>query len=98
MAEVLDFFFSRRGRHTTSLCDWSSDVCSSDLAYAPPSDADEEDLLDTTGENPIPAPASPVRFRVARRSEERRVGKECRCRWRPKHHEKIDIHTHIRRD
>src|SRR5215211_8065493 len=25
------FFFSSRRRHTTSLCDWSSDVCSSDL-------------------------------------------------------------------
>src|SRR5438132_5572266 len=25
------FFFSRRRRHTRSLCDWSSDVCSSDL-------------------------------------------------------------------
>ena len=37
-----------------------------DRVYAPPSDADEEDLLDTTGENPIPAPGSPVRFRVAR--------------------------------
>src|SRR5438034_3805064 len=27
------FFFSSRRRHTRSLCDWSSDVCSSDLAY-----------------------------------------------------------------
>src|SRR5436190_19793112 len=26
------FFFSSRGRHTRSLCDWSSDVCSSDLS------------------------------------------------------------------
>src|SRR5215211_4308831 len=25
------FFFSSRSRHTRSLCDWSSDVCSSDL-------------------------------------------------------------------
>src|SRR5882672_7518610 len=25
------FFFSSRRRHTSSLCDWSSDVCSSDL-------------------------------------------------------------------
>src|SRR5260221_7184829 len=25
------FFFSSRGRHTRSLCDWSSEVCSSDL-------------------------------------------------------------------
>src|SRR6202051_5311309 len=26
------FFFSSRGRHTRCSCDWSSDVCSSDLA------------------------------------------------------------------
>src|SRR5260221_7712015 len=29
----LDFFFSSRRRHTRSLCDWSSDVCSSDLLF-----------------------------------------------------------------
>src|SRR5260221_623796 len=28
--EVERFFFSSRRRHTRSLCDWSSDVCSSD--------------------------------------------------------------------
>src|SRR6266853_4204702 len=28
------FFFSSRRRHTRFDCDWSSDVCSSDLAYA----------------------------------------------------------------
>src|SRR5438034_1409338 len=28
------FFFSSRRRHTRSLCDWSSDVCSSDLCQA----------------------------------------------------------------
>src|SRR5215204_2053848 len=28
------FFFSSRRRHTRSLCDWSSDVCSSDLIGA----------------------------------------------------------------
>src|SRR5438034_8302958 len=34
------FFFSSRRRHTRSLCDWSSDVCSSDLkAVALVSDA-----------------------------------------------------------
>src|SRR5438034_9597438 len=30
----LSFFFSSRRRHTRSLCDWSSDVCSSDLSRA----------------------------------------------------------------
>src|SRR5260221_10161718 len=28
------FFFSSRRRHTRSLCDWSSDVCSSDLGIS----------------------------------------------------------------
>src|SRR5215468_423530 len=28
------FFFSSRRRHTRSCCDWSSDVCSSDLLAA----------------------------------------------------------------
>src|SRR5438034_2872340 len=31
----VSFFFSSRRRHTRSLCDWSSDVCSSDLSRAP---------------------------------------------------------------
>src|SRR5438034_7244016 len=31
----LFFFFSSRRRHTRSLCDWSSDVCSSDLQGSP---------------------------------------------------------------
>src|SRR5215469_8871656 len=30
----LFFFFSSRRRHTRSLRDWSSDVCSSDLGYS----------------------------------------------------------------
>src|SRR6266496_5891365 len=30
------FFFSSRRRHTRSLRDWSSDVCSSDLGALPP--------------------------------------------------------------
>src|SRR5260370_14575908 len=37
-ALVLFFFFSRRRRHTRFKCDWSSDVCSSDLtpSWPPP--------------------------------------------------------------
>src|SRR5438132_14209787 len=34
MLPYLQFFFSSRRRHTRSLCDWSSDVCSSDLRKA----------------------------------------------------------------
>src|SRR5260370_42389374 len=33
---VLFFFFSSRRRHTRFKCDWSSDVCSSDLSPAEP--------------------------------------------------------------
>src|SRR5262245_64522591 len=32
--DILFFFFSSRRRHTRCLSDWSSDVCSSDLAFA----------------------------------------------------------------
>src|SRR5260221_2368893 len=32
---IFFFFFSSRRRHTRSLCDWSSDVCSSDLTPVP---------------------------------------------------------------
>src|SRR2546430_5811168 len=41
------FFFSSRRRHTRFDCDWSSDVCSSDLTYSlvhddlPPIDDDD---------------------------------------------------------
>src|SRR5260221_283929 len=31
VVQVYDLSFSSRRRHTISLCDWSSDVCSSDL-------------------------------------------------------------------
>jgi len=49
-------------------------VLMADRAYAPAKDDDEDALLDTTGENPIPPPAAPAtphfvppeRFRVAR--------------------------------
>src|SRR5947207_4577244 len=33
MPYLVTFFFSSRRRHTRSLCDWSSDVCSSDLFH-----------------------------------------------------------------
>src|SRR2546430_11005920 len=32
---AIDFFFSSRRRHTIFDCDWSSDVCSSDLSSPP---------------------------------------------------------------
>src|SRR2546430_17618055 len=40
------FFFSSRRRHTRFDCDWSSDVCSSDLAIELTSSINESNLLD----------------------------------------------------
>src|SRR6476661_10397401 len=58
------FFFSSRRRHTRFKCDWSSDVCSSDLGHA----AAAEPCLD--------AAAAESRIHAfAARSEERREGK-----------------------
>src|SRR5690242_21845717 len=43
---ILFFFFSSRRRHTRLTCDWSSDVCSSDLAVL--LDAAVEGAVDRT--------------------------------------------------
>src|SRR5947207_5828244 len=98
------FFFSSRRRHTRSLCDWSSDVCSSDLIVKHPKSvvtphlgaSTEEAQLRValeiaqqvvaylqTGEivNSVNVPSVPRELR----SEERRVGKECRCAWWREH-------------
>src|SRR5205814_7078447 len=72
------FFFSSRRRHTRCLSDWSSDVCSSDLA-ADRRDPGDGDSYSIVAYEPDPAPDA---LRLAR-SEERRVGKECRSRWSP---------------
>src|SRR2546421_9429868 len=74
------FFFSSRRRHTRSDRDWSSDVCSSDLAWVL---RDLERRRAVRVEN---FAAFLARHRAEReRSEERRVGKECRSRWSPYH-------------
>src|SRR5215813_13051796 len=73
-----DFFFSSRRRHTRCGRDWSSDVCSSDLIWGM-----RKVLADM--QNRIgPATAGPFGV-LQTRSEERRVGKECRSRWSPYH-------------
>src|SRR5436853_4989806 len=83
------FFFSSRRRHTRCLSDWSSDVCSSDLA-----DLHElrraPQLVKVSSGNHIDqlikqALPGLELVHVANRSEERRVGKECRSRWSPYH-------------
>src|SRR3712207_7287886 len=96
------FFFSSRRRHTRYWRDWSSDVCSSDLAGALNVDGsplqhpletggglrvfrtvgDEigkfvVEILDQLGSQLIEIDTA--------RSEERRVGKECRSWWSPYH-------------
>src|SRR5947207_9212222 len=49
------FFFSSRRRHTRSLCDWSSDVCSSDLDIPITIMARAEASLEVIGKNaPLP--------------------------------------------
>src|SRR3712207_7606921 len=97
--------FSSRRRHTRYWRDWSSDVCSSDLAGV---DAVSfggtknglvlgEAVVFTRAElagrflftrKQLGQLASKMRFisaQLAARSEERRVGKECRSRWSPYH-------------
>src|SRR5690349_23795267 len=97
---VFFFFFSSRRRHTRSLRDWSSDVCSSDLVVER---ADLLHLLAHLGEGVGLGDGRDDRLRGVEsevvgdfpdeafwvlhdgRSEERRVGKECRSRWAPYH-------------
>src|SRR2546427_12635171 len=95
------FFFSSRRRHTRFDCDWSSDVCSSDLGsvniaigkaktalnFKRPTKALEDLVaggrqvfLALEGITPLQGGLP-----VVARSEERRVGKECRSRWSPYH-------------
>src|SRR2546430_11599844 len=96
----LFFFFSSRRRHTRFDCDWSSDVCSSDLRRRAAERKElrrEYELKVQSGEWPIQETKVPL-FPYQRegmlhlafseralRSEERRVGKECRSRWSPYH-------------
>src|SRR5206468_8029125 len=87
---VFFFFFSSRRRHTRSDRDWSSDVCSSDLALK--NLLQWDDALDVWGVHGVGGFLGIVMLGVLAtkafnpagadgRSEERRVGKECRSRW-----------------
>src|SRR6266699_4179328 len=80
------FFFSSRRRHTRCGRDWSSDVCSSDLPQRHP-----QRHLVAAGRVHV------VHLGVVGRSEERRVGKECRSRWSPYHYKKkINIRQDVK--
>src|SRR5438270_8744478 len=73
------FFFSSRRRHTRFDCDWSSDVCSSDL------DSNKRRHTSFASVDAIAEIEETSSDIVLPRSEERRVGKECRSRWSPYH-------------
>src|SRR5699024_11592113 len=83
---VVLFFFSRRGRHTTSKRDWSSDVCSSDLAHRL-SQAKIADRILVMSDGAVVEQGTHDELvalggdyaRLWERSEERRVGKEGKC-------------------
>src|ERR1039457_415944 len=81
-ADCIDYelkeYFSRIRRHTILQGDWSSDVCSSDLLYI--NDFNIIEGEDTPHQDDY---AATIKYLI--RSEERRVGKECRSRWSPYH-------------
>src|SRR3712207_8025439 len=96
------FFFSSRRRHTRYWRDWSSDVCSSDLATINYANDFDGWLVGHHGYKPTGSSGTDGAYRSSRywggillkskylnepivRSEERRVGKECRSRWSPYH-------------
>src|SRR5260370_2309618 len=98
----VSFFFSSRRRHTRFKCDWSSDVCSSDLIRltSHPGTGSASrfpirwDAKTARERGPVIATPNSGADRNAVgahggaysiRSEERRVGKECRSRWSPYH-------------
>src|SRR5699024_11471558 len=92
---LVAFFFSSRRRHTSSKRDWSSDVCSSDLEVEHVVELTFHILQRLAGQRLYlvrlivayghqDAPEELVLVGIDRdapRSEERRVGKECRSRW-----------------
>src|SRR5207245_6563568 len=80
------FFFSSRRRHTRCYRDWSSDVCSSDLLqnedrYASDFVQHGHTGLHFEGGNEVDLRAKIEEMSKDDRSEERRVGKECRTGW-----------------
>src|SRR5690242_21325039 len=84
------FFFSSRRRHTRLTCDWSSDVCSSDLLLEKSSDAELlREMIGFTAQRlmelEVEGLTGAAHGERSPRSEERRVGKECRSRWSPYH-------------
>src|SRR3546814_10832863 len=84
---VCVFFFKQKTAYEMRISDWSSDVCSSDLRIHVCSGAGQ--LIGTLILGMTAMAFHPLPFDFVRRSEERRVGKECvstcRSRWSPYH-------------
>src|SRR3546814_3933393 len=93
------FFFKQNTAYEMRISDWSSDVCSSDLQGQSGHTA-MEGKANPVSDSALLACSSinqstnclintPRRLRWGKRSEERRVGKECvstcRSRWSPDH-------------
>src|SRR5438128_10259501 len=88
-------FCASRRRHTRCYRDWSSDVCSSDLSTGGLRVEQQRVARMLGGRLDIPdRPAQAHILRLQRgedRSEEPRVGKECRSRWSPDHEKKKKV-------
>src|SRR5690606_41211211 len=93
IGSLMLFLFSSRSRHTRFSRDWSSDVCSSDLPGELLRGAEREvaagqlllvgllrEVLEVHHQVVRRAPVAGPREARTARSEERRVGKECRAR------------------
>src|SRR5438046_10423760 len=94
------FFFSSRRRHTRLVSDWSSDVCSSDLGVSAAGAGGrhataEGCITPTTARSRESATVSTPKPKP--RSEERRVGKECRYRGGTYHQKKKKDTTNRKR-
>ena len=77
------FFFKQKTAYEIRNCDWSSDVCSSDLHCLGNKISNQN--IQTVSEREREKESEKERERERERSEERRVGKECRSRWSPYH-------------
>src|SRR3546814_2823787 len=97
---MLFFFFKQKTAYEMRISDWSSDVCSSDLAERDVDalveierlQRDQRLIVIHAQRRVIASSRSRSEQCVARRSEERRVGNECvstcRSRWSPYHYNK----------
>src|SRR6266481_9256608 len=72
------FFFSSRRRHTRWNCDWSSDVCSSDLAHRQVSEVQPYSTSPLAGSL---LGLGPLELRLVRRAEGEALWAHLLCRY-----------------